>query len=347
MSCRPNTLANNRVTGLPPDAVIFGKSSPMLKLEGRIRRLLGTNLPIVLQGESGTGKSILSKFIHNNSVRITGSYFRVNCADEGTLFEPMTSTTVEEANPNCDSLPVPQIDLSGIGTLFLDEVGELLPKQQMQLLQLLPDQQDFGDWGRPNPWAKTRIIGATGRNLRQEVKDKRFRRDLLYRLAVVILEVPPLRDRLDDLVMIANYLRQRYSETFGLLERPFPEKLIERMRSYGWPDNIRELENFVCHYVVLGHDERALLELIGSGVGALAADAVTPGETQLREVSRRARVTVEREMIVKALNLNKGSLKRAACALGISYRTLINKMDQVGLPRVRYVLRSRADLKGR
>jgi len=340
---------DNLVTGVPPDAVILGKSVGMLELQRRLARLLATNLPIVLQGESGTGKEIVSKFIHNNSAGIDGAYVKINCVnDYDTFLELLPSTMVGGRDQaNGELVLTPQIDVSGIGTLFLDEIAELSLRQQLQLLHLLPDRQDSENGNLPNPWAKARIIGSTGRDLRQEVKENRFRRELFYRLAVVILEVPPLRNRQDDLLLIADYLRQRYSENFGLPIIPLPPALLERMLRYGWPGNIRELENFICHYVVLGPEEQVLRELTGNGEGAATTETITPGVTLLREVARQTLVKVEREMIVKALELH-GSLKQAASALGISYRTLMNKMDQVGLPRVRHVIRraktsSRAD----
>src|SRR5271157_683469 len=335
----PNTVDNNRLTDLPPDYVIFGKSVLMLELEAKMKRVLGTNLPILLRGESGTGKGVLSKFIHNHSANIVGPYVRVNCARvSGTWVE-----VSPEDKPNGGVFPE-QPDFSSIGTLFLDEVGELSPKGQSYLFHSLPERQDFGDTRQPTRGAKARIIGSTARNLRQDVNEKKFRRDLFYRLAVVTLEVPALRNRLDDLLIIANYLRQHYSERFGFPETPFPDRLIDRMYYYGWPGNISELENFVCRYVLLG-PERFLRELNFNSGSAAAPGMITPGETLLKEVTKRTLASVEREMIVKALKLHNGSLKRAARMLGISYRTLMNKMDQAGLPRTRHPIRSGRDRK--
>lgn len=339
-------MDSNLLTGLPPDSVIFGKSVLMLDLKAKLRRILGTNLPILLQGESGTGKHVLSKFIHRYSESIVGPYLGVDCASNSdTLLESLRSTLVEADTKPTGGILSAQPDLSFLGTLFLDEVGELSPKSQLHLLKSFLECQGSGGDGQSNPWARARIIGATARNLRQEVNEKRFRADLFYRLAVVTLEVPPLRNRLDDLLIIANYLRLHYSKNFGLAERPFPNKLIERMHYHGWPGNIRELENFVCRYVILGPEERLLRELNGSSESAAVPGMITPGETLLREVTKRTTASVEREMIVKALALHNGSLRRAAQTLGVSYRTLMNKMDQAGLPRVRHAKRSRENLE--
>lgn len=339
-------MGNNYLTDLPPDSIIFGKSSLMLELQGKMQRVLSTNLPVLLQGESGTGKRILSKFIHNNSKNIVGSYVRVNCAnDSGTLLESLPFTIVpDNGQPSSTSLPF-GLDLSSLGTLLLDDVTELSPKSQLQLLHALPDGQECATNDRPSPWTTARIISATARNLRQEVNEKRFRRDLFHRLAVVTFDIPPLRHRMDDLMIIADHLRRQYSESFGLPEKPFPDHLVHRMHYYEWPGNIRELENFVCRYVILGPDERVFCELGPHGDAAAVPDGIAPGDAPLKDVARRTLANVEREMIMKALDQNQGNLKRAATALGISYRTLMNKMDQVGLPRVRHSMKSRESLE--
>ena len=334
-------MDTNPFSELPPDSVIFGKSSPMLELQEKMRRVLSTNLPVLLQGESGTGKRIISQFIHKHSTRIAGPYIRVSCANDcGTLLDSFPFTIVpNDGQSNSTSLPS-VLDFSAIGTLFLEDVGELSPKSQLKLFHALPDGQDCATINQTNPWTTARIICATARNLRQEVNEKRFRRDLFHRLAVVTFEIPPLRDRIDDLLIIAEHLRQHYSESFGLPQKPFPDHLVQRMHYHEWPGNICELENFVCRYVILGADERALRELGPNGDPAAMPGASAP-ETLLKDVTRRTLANVEREMIMKALNQNQGNLKRAAHALGISYRTLMNKMDQVGLPRARHATKSR------
>ncbi len=333
----------NQLSDLPPDSVIFGKSALMVDLESKIRRILSTNVPILLQGESGTGKRLLSRFIHNHSDKCVGAYLSVNCAgNSGALLEYLASMLVEAEQTPSHAIPLGQTSSSSIGTLFFNEVGELSPKSQSYLVHRLLEHD--GDHDQLNPMAGARIISATARNLRQEIQENKFRRDLFYRLAVVMLEVPPLRSRRDDLLIIANYLRRRYSESFGIPERPFADKLIEDMHGYEWPGNIRELETFVCRYVVLGPEERAIYEFNSSGEGVAAMGMGRVGNSLLRDVSKRTLANVEREMIVKALDLHQGSLKCAARTLGISYRTLMNKMDQAGLPRARHVTRSHDDL---
>ena len=310
----------------------------MLELEAKMKRVLSANLPILLQGESGTGKGILAKFMHNHSGNRIGPYVTVNCA---TVSSTLVDVTAEDKLNN-SNLPT-HAEFSSIGTLFLDEVGELSSKGQMLLLNCLFAYQEAASSIQPKSEPKARIISSTACTLRQRVNEKKFRRDLFYRLAVVTLEVPALRNRLDDLLIIANHLRQHYSEKFGFPDKPFLKKLIERMYHYEWPGNIRELENFVCRYVVLGPDELALHDLTSKHGSAAMQGIVGPGENFLKEVTKRALADVEREMILKALELQNGSIKRAARVLGISYRTLMTKMDRGGLPRTRHSKKSRRD----
>ena len=338
MTSEHGVIDNNLLSDLPPDSVIFGKSVPMLGLEAKMRRVLTANLPIVLQGESGTGKSTLAKFMHNQSGTGVGPYVAVNCAvASGTLVEG-----ISEDVGNSSTLPT-YAEFSAMGTLFLSDLGELCPQGQMLLLNCVSAGQEAVGSSPRKAGSRARIISSTSGNLRQQVNEKKFRRDLFHRLAVVTLEVPALRNRLDDLLIIANHLRQHYSEKFGFPDRPFLKRLVERMYHYDWPGNIRELENFVCRYVALGPDERVLLDLTSARGTQAGEEILVPGENLLKEVTKRALADVERQMIVKALALKDGSLKRAARVLGISYRTMMTKMDQAGLPRTRHAKKSRCD----
>jgi two-component system, NtrC family, response regulator AtoC len=236
------------------------------------------------------------------------------------------------------------VEPSLIGTLFLDEVGDLSALLQLKLLHSLHQAEVAERRSPPSRRATPRIICATSRNLRQEANDGRFRQELYYRLAVGTLEVPPLRSRLDDLLIIADYFRLHYSEKFGLPDKPFPKRLVERMHYYGWPGNIRECESFVCRYVILGSDDRVFRALDSKNNGTPVYGMIRPADALLKDVARRTLAEIEREMIVKALDLHDRNLKKAASTLGISYRTLINKMDQAGLPRTHHSTKSGEDL---
>ena len=251
----------------------------MSELHGRLKRICSTNLPILLHGESGVGKGLLSKFIHNHAIGIIGPYMRVDCAGSSgmeldhDLFPPVLSES-----PSMDTDQAEKSGIGSVGTLFLDEVGDLPPQFQLRLLQLLHEAESWGG-GQNCPSIRPRIICATTRNLRQEAREGKFRQELFYRLAVVTLEVPPLRNRLDDLLIIAKYLRSYYSEKFGLPDKPFPKRLVERMHYYEWPGNIREFESFICRYVILGSDDRVLRDLSSNNDASSAFGMIRPGDT--------------------------------------------------------------------
>ncbi len=308
----------------------------MSGLYGRLKRICSTNLPVLLHGEGGVGKRLLSKFIHNHAIGIIGPYMRVDCAGSSgmeldrDLFLPVLSEP-----PSMDTEQAETSEVDSVGTLFLDEVGDLSPQCQLKLVHLLHKAELLGG-GQNSPGVSPRVICATTHNLRQEAREGKFRQELFYRLAVVALEVPPLKNRLDDLLIIGKYLRAYYSEKFGLPDKPFSKRLVERMHYYEWPGNIREFESFICRYVILGSDDRVLRDLSSNNDASSALGMIRPGDTLLKEVTRRTLAKVEREMIVKALDLHDSNLKKAANTLGISYRALINKMDQAGLPRAHH-----------
>jgi DNA-binding NtrC family response regulator len=306
-------MDNCRFTDLPPDSVILGKSTVMSELHQKLNRVCSANLPILLYGESGAGKGLLSKYIHNNANGVIGPYVRVDCMNSsGTLLDYDPCPFVPD-RPN--TIRPESSESAPVGTLFLDEVGELSPQLQLKLLHLLhegePDESD----GQPTPGARPRIVCATTRNRRREANEGRFRQELFYRLAVVTLEVPALRNRLDDLLIIANYLRRYYSDRFRLPDGPFPKRLVERMHYYEWPGNIREFESFICRYLILGSDDRVLRGLGSNNDSAPAYGMIRPGDALLKEVTRRTLAEVERGMIVKALDLHQSNLKKAANTL--------------------------------
>ena len=332
-------MDNYRFLDLPPDSVIFGKSAVMSELHRRLDRLSNTSLPILLHGESGAGKALLSRYIHNQSTGSVGPYVRVSCNDSAGALpgsNPFSSALNEDPELSTFLTSGSQIHT----TLFFDEVSDLPAQTQLKVLHSLHEAEIVENPDRQTRRVKQRIISSTTRNLRQEANAGRFRQELFYRLAVVTLEIPPLRNRLDDLLIIGTYLRQHYSRKFGLPDKPFPKRLIERMHYYRWPGNIREFEGFVCRYVILGSDDRVFRGLNSGNDISPAHNMIRPGDLLLKEVAKRTLAEVEREMIVNALSLHNSNLKKAANSLGISYRTLINKMDQVGLPRVHHATRS-------
>jgi DNA-binding NtrC family response regulator len=233
---------------LPSESVIFGASKRMLELRRQLTRVAVTNLPILLRGESGVGKSLLSRYIHSYLSMNRGWYLRYRCpimpstAMDSLLLAIPAAYRSHEGDCSEDAS-------ERVSTLFLDEIGLLGSEPQVRLLHGLSEVDGLGRGTR------LRIVCSTTGDLRRTVRLGKFRKDLFYRLAVFTFDIPPLRSRLHDLSVIANYLLDYFSRRFGAPAQPFPGKLLERLHDYEWPGNIRELKRFVCRYVASGSTE--------------------------------------------------------------------------------------------
>ena len=238
------TASRSLLDDLPPDNVLFGPSEFMQEQKRRLARISVTTVSVLLQGEVGVGKAVLSRFIHNHSAGVFGPYVSIHCGALSALSaceDPFACLKHDFAAPR-------------VGTLFLGDVSELKPELQQQLSYALADFEQGNRSDRQDGHGRTRIICASTRDLHSEVRLGRFRRELFHRLAVVTIDVPPLRKRPEDLLVISEYLRLRFTGQTGEEGKPFPRDLLARMQAYDWPGNIRELENFVRQYVVLGCD---------------------------------------------------------------------------------------------
>ena len=247
------SLGNELLRDSPPDTVLFGRSEVMQQLRSKLVRVSPTTVPVLLQGEVGVGKSVLSQFIHCHSAYALGPYISINCAALGgssLIKDPFLSlqSALGFVHPNGDDAS----PLSFFGTLFLEQVSELTPRLQQQLARSLAEADECTTREPHEVHEKVRIICSSTRNLHRDVKMGHFRRDLFHRLVVVAIDVPPLRNHLEDLPTIAEYLRLRHSAELAVAGPPFSGELLARMMTYPWPGNIRELENFVCRHVLLG-----------------------------------------------------------------------------------------------
>jgi DNA-binding NtrC family response regulator len=248
----PERRSNHATYELPPDSVLFGCSSAMQTLRSKLFRVGEACVPLLLQGEPGVGKSLLSKFVHKYFGGAKGQYLGVNCAAVTAAEVPFAFSGLLEG-PTADEGAARSNDSNGIATLFLDRVSELSPMAQRGLALLLAEQEKPSAGYRPG--TPVRIIAATTRDLREEVKHGRFRRDLFDQLAVVTIQVPPLRHRVQDLPELCDYLRLRSCAKLGVTDRGFPPDIMARILRYHWPGNICELENFIGRFVSLGPED--------------------------------------------------------------------------------------------
>src|SRR5512142_726427 len=264
MSSAGLAMATERtLTPIPPDAVMFGTTRPMQAVRERIQKISAANLPVLIQGESGTGKDIVARMIHALSPWENGPYVKVNCpAIPGTLLESELFGYEKGAFTGAYGSKPGRVEMAHRGTLFLDEISELDLSLQSKLLQLLQDGQFCRIGAQEDKRVEVRVVCATNRQLEREVENGRFRQDLFYRINVVNIQMPPLRDRGPDIPVLTQYFLDLYNEKYNARARPLSAQLLGQLQRYHWPGNIRELENLMRRYTILGTEEAITSELL-------------------------------------------------------------------------------------
>jgi two-component system response regulator AtoC len=233
-----------------------------------------------------------------------------------------------------------RVEMANSGTLFLDEIGELDSGVQAKLLHLLQDGTFSRIGGQEDKKVHVRFICATNRDLESEIAAGNFREDLFYRMNVVNLHLPPLRERLEDLPAMALYFLQKYNEIHNCRTAPLSEAAISRMQEYHWPGNIRQLENLIKRYVILGTEACISGDLAEPASNAFDLDIPQDGPVPLKKITNQAVRKLEREIILKVLQTNHWNRRRAAEALKISYRALLYKIRDSGLSPNRATVRA-------
>ena len=312
-------------------------SAPMREILGVIEQAARADVTVLICGETGVGKDIVARAIHAHSPRRRNAYVKVNCAAmprellESELFghERGAFTGAHQRKPG-------RFELADGGTIFLDEIGELHAALQAKLLHVLQDGEFSRVGGRHNIRVDVRTICATNRDLAREVAAGRFREDLFYRLNVINILVPPLRERREEIPGLVDYFVQRYSRVFNVAERELSPEVMQAFLAYHWPGNIRELENFIKRMIVL--QDFALPRTLMAPTPVAAAAPVAAPEPfaatkglSLKEISRRAVLEAEREVICRALEQCRWNRVKTAKMLKISYRALLYKIKDMGL----------------
>jgi two-component system, NtrC family, response regulator AtoC len=318
----------------PPDAVVFGKSEAMQALRARMNKVASANVPVLIQGESGTGKDIIARMIHALSPWKTGPWVKVNCpAIPGTLLESELFGYEKGAFTGAYGSKPGRVELAHRGTLFLDEISELDLSLQSKLLQLLQDGQFCRIGAQEDKKVEVRVVCATNRQLENEIENGTFRQDLYYRINVVNLQLPPLRERRADIEDLVRYFLDYYNQKYNCRARPLSSDLIAILQKYHWPGNVRELENLMKRYVILGTEDVISNDLIARNDQEFYnPDINLDGPISLKKVTRAATRELERKIILKVLQAHHWNRKQAARALSISYRALLYKIRDAGLP---------------
>ncbi|PYX00002.1 MAG: sigma-54-dependent Fis family transcriptional regulator [Acidobacteria bacterium] len=318
---------------IPPEAVVFGRSDAMQALRNRMDKVASANVPVLIHGESGTGKDIIARMIHGLSPWRTGPFVKVNCpAIPGTLLESELFGYEKGAFTGAYGTKPGRVELAHRGTLFLDEISELDLGLQSKLLQLLQDGQFCRIGAQEDKKVEVRIVCATNRQLEVEVEAGTFRQDLYYRINVVNLFMPPLRERRSEIPDLVDYFLQFYNRKFNSRARELSTELMTSLQKYHWPGNIRELENLIKRYVILGNEDVITGDLVTREQEYFNPDINLDGPISLKKLTRQATRELERKVILKVLQAHHWNRKQSARALSISYRALLYKIRDAGIP---------------
>lgn len=321
---------------LPPEDIIFGQSLAMQAVRYKIQKVAGTDVPVLIQGENGTGKEVLAHFLHARSLCSGGPFVKVNCAAiPGALIESELFGFEKGAFTGAYSSKPGRVEMADGGTLFLDEIAELDLSVQAKFLQFLQDGVycRIGDYGEKRVAA--RVICATSRQLEQEIEEGKFRRDLFYRINVVYIKLPALRDRRCDIPPLADYFLTVSTARFQRATPMLPQELMQVLERRDWPGNIRELENCMARCVILGAEDALEAYLREPRPRAISADAEENGPVPFKRIAEKARRELEQDVILRTLERYNWNRRKTAEALKISYRTLLYKVREAGLPSMR------------
>src|ERR1700727_3144665 len=318
---------------MPPEAVVFGGTEVMRELRQRLAKIAGANVPVLIQGESGTGKDIIARMIHANSPWRSGRWVKLTRpAIPGTLLESELFGYEKGAFTGAYGMKPGRVEMAHRGTLFLDEISELDMGLQSKLLQLLQDGQFCRIGAQEDKRVEVRVVCATNRKLEQEIENGTFRADLFYRINVVNLHMPPLRERAADIPDLVSYFLEYHNRKYNCRAKPLSNELMTTLRKYHWPGNIRELENLIKRYVILGSEDVISSDLTPRETDFINSDIPLDGQISLKKLTRQAVRELERKVILKTLQTHHWNRKQAARALSISYRALLYKIRDAGLP---------------
>ena len=324
------------------DLSFLAASPQMVRIRQQILQIAPVDVPVFICGESGVGKEVVSRMIHLRSKRRTQPFIKVNCAAlPGELLESELFGFEQGAFTGAVRAKPGKFELANKGTIFLDEIAEMSPHLQAKLLHVLQDHQYSRLGGRSMIETDVRVLAATNVDVHEAMKTGRFREDLYYRLNVLSILVPPLRERTAEIPLLFRHFLTKYSEKFGKPAVDPSKHLLDAAVNYPWPGNLRELENSVKRYVILEDDEGSLRELVEMSSTRQRTspreEVSAPKEQGLKALVRGLKDEAEMEAIADALEKTRWCRKDAAKMLGISYKALLYKMRQFNLdtPRSR------------
>jgi len=320
----------------PGPEVLFGATEEMRRIRRTLERVAGVRVPVLFRGESGVGKEILAAYLHRASPWSDNALVKVNCAAiPGTLLESELFGYEKGSFTGAYASRAGKFEMADGGTILLDEIADIDSGLQAKLLQVLQDGRFSRIGDLEERHVEVRIVCITNREIESEIERGAFREDLYYRINVVNVHVPPLRERLDDLPMLVDHFLATYGAQFQREVHPLPSHIIERFHRHHWPGNIRELENYLKRYVILDAPDAILTEMDERERGPVVSGfhLPRPADYSLKKFSKLASRQAEHYLILEALKQTHWNRKRAAALLEISYRALLYKIKEAGLPQ--------------
>lgn len=311
---------------------IIGKSKPMKELVEMMAMIAPSEATVLITGESGTGKELIAKSLHHNSGRKERSMVVVNCAAlTETLLESELFGHEKGAFTGADKRREGRFMIADKGTIFLDEVSETSQAMQAKLLRVIQEREIQRVGGEETLNVDVRILAATNRNLEEEVRKGEFREDLFYRLNVIALRVPPLRERRDDVPLLAHYFLEKYAKKNHKQVKGLSPLAMDMLLKYSWPGNVRELENTIERAVILLPDEHITEKELPSNITEVYAEKSNWVATPTPFAANRPLEEIEKEAILATLEDSGGNKSETARRLGINRKTLHKKLKEYGV----------------
>ena len=339
-------IASEGIEPISDDTFFVTASAALRELRAQAELLAQVNVPVLILGERGSGKEIAARLIHRLSIRSAFKFLKVNCtALPGDLLESELFGDERSALTGAVRMKAGKFEICEKGTILLDEIADMPTGVQAKLLHMLQDKQSVRLGGETKIDIDVRVLAATSVNIEQALAEKKLREDLYYRLSTFMLHVPPLRQRKDQIPLLLGHFMNQLAKHYGLPARTLSPAVIDACQCYSWPGNLRELENFVKRYLVMGNDEVALgeperdSEITSENThlwqtsepfaASVAASAESEERTTgLKSLVQSVKEETERNAIAAALEQTRWNRKAAARLLKVSYRTLFYKIQQ-------------------
>jgi len=337
-------LTENNGVGLPDtlnEPFLIGNTKEICKIRNVIARISNTDLTVLILGETGTGKGLVASAIHNNSMRRSRPFLRLNCANiPSSLFESELFGYKKGALTGAWENKPGKFNIAGSGTIFLDEISEMPLSIQAKILQVLQEQEFSPIGSIGNAKVNVRIIAATNTNPIELIEGGRLRQDLYYRLNVINIVMPSLKKRKEDISLLKEYLVEKYCLLYNKKPVKISKRLCHMLTSHDWPGNIRELENIIKNVIALENENVVIDELKKKRAQKTFGDnllEISPelyddiGQKSLKAIAQKVARQAEENVIQEALNVSGGNKKKAAKLLEISYKSILNKTKAYGL----------------